>query len=229
MDCEKFEDHCWRDIMAEDTIAAYRTHVRDLYIGKRPALLAIDLYNTVFPAEALPILEATKRWPDTCGDYALQAIEPLRMLFSIVRAKGIPVFHTTRENRGAGREIAMRATNRPHYVPKEGDFDFYPEFSPLDGEIVFYKERASAFFGTSLISYLVRGGIDTLIICGESTSGCVRASVVDGYSFGFHIVIIEEAVFDRCLQSHKINLFDLHHKYADVMHLAELESHLQGA
>jgi nicotinamidase-related amidase len=71
-------------------------------------------------------------------------------------------------------------------------------------------------------------GIGSLIVCGESTSGCVRASVVDAYSNGFHVVVVEECCFDRSLISHKINLFDMHHKYADVMHLDEVKSHFKG-
>ena len=64
-------------------------------------------------------------------------------------------------------------------------------------------------------------------MCGESTSGCVRASVVDAYSYGYHVTVAEECVFDRSDLSHKINLFDMHHKYADVMVLDEIVAHLQ--
>ena len=92
--------------------------------------------------------------------------------------------------------------------------------------MIIYKERASAFFGTPLIAHLKRRGVESLIVCGESTSGCVRASVVDAYSYGFHTVVVEEGCFDRSPLSHAINLFDVHHKYADVMHLAELKRHL---
>jgi nicotinamidase-related amidase len=70
--------------------------------------------------------------------------------------------------------------------------------------------------------------VDSLIICGESTSGCVRASTVDAYSYGFHCVVVEECTYDRSLLSHKVNLFDLHHKYADVTHLDEVLAHLDG-
>jgi len=72
-------------------------------------------------------------------------------------------------------------------------------------------------------------GVDSLIVCGETTSGCVRASVVDAYSNGFHVTVAEECVFDRSLLSHKVSLFDLHHKYADVMHVEEILSHLKPA
>jgi maleamate amidohydrolase len=70
--------------------------------------------------------------------------------------------------------------------------------------------------------------IDSLIICGESTSGCVRASTVDAYSYGFHNVVVEECTYDRASICHKVNLFDLHHKYADVMHIEDVLAHLDG-
>ena len=91
-----------------------------------------------------------------------------------------------------------------------------------------YKERASAFFGTPLIVHLRRLGVESLIICGESTSGCVRASTVDAYSTDSPMSLVEECTFDRSLLSHKVNLFDLHHKYADVMHVDEVIAHLEG-
>ena len=71
-------------------------------------------------------------------------------------------------------------------------------------------------------------GVQSLIVCGESTSGCVRASVVDGYSNGFHLCLVEECTYDRAELTHKVNLFDLHHKYADVMHVDEVVAHLDA-
>ena len=94
--------------------------------------------------------------------------------------------------------------------------------------MVIFKQRASAFFGTPLIAHLAQLGIDTVIIFGESTSGCVRASTVDGYSHGYHMVMAEECCFDRSEISHKVNLFDLHHKYADVMKVEEIVRDLEG-
>lgn len=85
------------------------------------------------------------------------------------------------------------------------------------------KCRASVFFETDLAGHLERLGVGTLVLCGETTSGCVRATAVDAYSHGLHVVVVEEAVFDRSPLSHKISLFDLHHKYADVMTLAQFE------
>jgi nicotinamidase-related amidase len=84
------------------------------------------------------------------------------------------------------------------------------------------------FFGTPLVAHLTQLGVQTLIICGESTSGCVRATAVDAYSLGFHVVLVEECCFDRSILSHKVNLFDMHHKYVDVMHLEQVVAHLDG-
>ncbi len=95
-------------------------------------------------------------------------------------------------------------------------------------DVVITKQRASVFFGTPLTAHLTQLGVQTLIICGESTSGCVRATAVDAYSHGYHVVLVEECCYDRSILSHKVNLFDMHHKYCDVMHVDEVVSHLGG-
>jgi nicotinamidase-related amidase len=82
------------------------------------------------------------------------------------------------------------------------------------------EEQAQPYHGVD--------GVQSLVICGESTSDCVRASAVDAYSNGFHVVLVEECCFDRSVLSHKVNLFDLHHKYADVMHVGEVIAHLDA-
>ena len=122
----------------------------------------------------------------------------------------------------------VRSTHRRMGKEAEELYHIKDELAPLPGELVIYKERASGFFGTPLIAHLRKIGADSLIICGESTSGCVRASTVDAYSYGFHNVVVEECTYDRSMLSHKVNLFDLHHKYADVMHLDEVIEHLAG-
>ena len=130
--------------------------------------------------------------------------------------------------RSTSRPTALRATKRR---PDPKDLEHYairPEFKPQLGDVVITKQRASIFYGTPLIAHLTQLGIRTLILCGESTSGCVRASAVDAYSHGFHVVLAEECCFDRSLLSHKVNLFDLHHKYADVMRIDEVVAHLDG-
>ena len=109
----------------------------------------------------------------------------------------------------------------------EDDFQIYKAFKPREDDLVIVKERASGFYGTPLLVELNRLGVKSLIVCGESTSGCVRASVVDAYSAGYHVCIAEECVYDRSILSHKVSLFDLHHKYADVLNVSDVLAHLK--
>ncbi|MFB5189826.1 isochorismatase family protein [Alicyclobacillus fastidiosus] len=217
-----FEDYCWRTVVPQETLDIYKAYHRELYIGSRPALLVIDLYNCVFPPGPLPLSETVRLHSSSCGANASNAIQPIRDLLAFARERQIPIFHTTSGARRSGQQEHVRATNRNSTEFSVFDYDFYPAFQPQDREQIIYKDRASAFFGTPLIAHLTHLGINTVIVCGESTSGCVRATVVDGYSFGFHMVVFEETVFDRSTLSHQINLFDLHHKYADVLHLCDL-------
>ncbi|MEK7281157.1 MAG: isochorismatase family protein, partial [Chloroflexota bacterium] len=95
-----------------------------------------------------------------------------------------------------------------------------------EGDIVIYKPKASAFFGTPLASLLNALRVDTVLCCGTSTSGCVRASVIDANSYNFHVAVIEECTFDRSQVSHKVNLFDMNAKYADVISLQEAREYI---
>ena len=217
-----FEDHCWRDIVDEETLEIYQPYRREVRVGRTPALLAIDLYNKAYQGGDRPVREVNARYSGACGEHAWKAIEPTRKLFAAARAAGIPVIYTTRHAETAG----VHSTHRRIGTESEELYHIRQEFSPLAGDLVIYKERASAFFGTPLIAHLRKLGAESLIIFGESTSGCVRASAVDAYSNGFHVVLVEECCFDRSMLSHKVNLFDLHHKYADVMHVDEVTAHL---
>lgn len=216
----RFEDHCWRDIIDADILEIYRSYERETYIGKKPALLLIDLYNLVYEGGARPVTELVQTHPSSCGVYAWDAIKPTKELISLARSKNIPLIYSTR---GTDK---VKATFRQRNVESANSYEIKEEFRPAEEDIIIYKERASCFFGTPLIAYLTKMGIDSLIICGESTSGCVRASTVDAYSYGFHAVVVEECTYDRSILSHKVSLFDLHHKYADVMNLQEVKRHL---
>ena len=99
---------------------------------------------------------------------------------------------------------------------------------PKKGEFVVHKARASAFFGTHLITYLVRKNIDCLLVTGTSTCGCVRGTVLDGYSYGYPVFVVEECVFDRARTSHLVNLFEMNAKYATVIQLAEAMNYVNG-
>lgn len=105
------------------------------------------------------------------------------------------------------------------------DTDIVAAVAPRENEIVINKAKPSAFFGTPLLSYLIQFGVDSLVITGGTTSGCVRATVVDAFSYNFRVAVVEEAVFDRGQVPHAINLFDMEAKYADVLSLEELRQY----
>jgi nicotinamidase-related amidase len=210
--------HVWEDIVDEPMKAIYSAYRRDLGIGSRPAVVAIDLYNKVFAGGPLPPHELQAEHPSSCGAYAHAAVPHIAVVLAAAREAGIPVIHLT-ANRTTNRVVA---TNRRSPRGTDQDFDFYAPIAPIAGEPVIEKERASAFYGTQLLPELVMRGVDTLIVVGESTSGCVRASAVDGYSNGFHVVVVEDGVFDRSWLNHQVSLFDLHHKYADVFDSAHV-------
>src|SRR5690606_29047310 len=100
--------------------------------------------------------------------------------------------------------------------------------SPSSADIVIRKTKPSAFFGTPLVASLIDCHVDTVIIVGGTTSGCVRASVIDAFSYGFSVLVVEEAVFDRGSLSHCVNLFDMDQKYANVLTQADIFEYLDS-
>ncbi len=104
--------------------------------------------------------------------------------------------------------------------------DIVDEVAPIPGELVIRKASPSAFWGTPLVGHLIDRGVDTVIVGGESTSGCVRASVIDGSTYRFRMVVAEECVFDRLEVPHAMELFTMNSKYADVRPLAEVLQYL---
>ena len=225
---DDFEDHCWKDVITPDVLEVYSCYRREIFVGPRPALLAVDLYDVVYRGGARPPAELAKTHPNTCGEYAHAAIEPTKRLFAAARGAGLPVFYSTGDVRPESRPGSVNATKRNRPPVDPSDYAIRPEFKPQPHDVVITKQRASVFFGTPLVAHLTQLGVQTLIICGESTSGCVRATAVDAYSHGYHVVLVEECCFDRSILSHKINLFDMHHKYVDVMHVNDVVAHLDG-
>src|SRR6266852_2529428 len=149
----------------------------------------------------------------------------------IIPADVIELYSSYRREVGVGPSPALVAIDLYELVYQGGakpvpqgmndERDLYgirPEFKPRPEDVVITKVRASAFFGTPLAAHLTQLGVQSVIVCGESTSGCVRASAVDAYSHGFHVTLVEECCFDRSPLSHKVNLFDMHHKYRSEEH-----------
>ncbi|MFQ5681934.1 MAG: isochorismatase family protein [Candidatus Binatia bacterium] len=216
-----------------------RAHVvlkppRAIGFGKKPALLLIDLYRWVFGDKPEPVLEAIKTWPGSCGLAAWNAIPHIQTLLRTAREAGIPIIHMT-GLAGAGvdewsfrRDNAANQRNPELQERRRHKFEIIGEVEPLGGEAVLRKLSPSAFWGTPLVGHLNQLGIDTVITCGESTSGCVRASVVDGCTYRFRMIVVEDCVFDRHEACHAINLFDMNQKYADVLPLNEVLHYLHS-
>jgi maleamate amidohydrolase len=225
---DSFEDHCWKDIMPPHVIELYSNYRREVGVGPSPALIAIDLYELVYQGGAKPVPQVMKTHPNSCGEYAWAAIAPTQRLFAAARVAGLPVFYSTGDTRSQSQPKNLRATRRQGVRIDPAMYAIRPEFAPHPEDVVITKVRASAFYGTPLAAHLTQLGVKSVIVCGESTSGCVRASAVDAYSHGFHVTLVEECCFDRSTLSHKVNLFDMHHKYADVLHVDEVVGHLEG-
>jgi nicotinamidase-related amidase len=197
--------------------------------GAAPALVLVDLYRRAFGDIPEPLLESVKTWPNSCGLAGWNALPHIRRLLLEARRLQIPVVHLT----GLGEMPGWNRNPRPGRPLVDGEADrvrrryqIVDEVAPAPNEVVLRKSAPSAFFGTPLAPLLIGLGVDTVVVAGESTSGCVRATVVDAKSYRFRVVIPEECVFDRHEAAHAINLFDMNQKYADVLPLDEVLSYL---
>lgn len=189
--------------------------------GKKPALLMIDFVNAYTtpgaPLYAPGVVEALKKAPS---------------LISAARKHGIPVVHTRilyfAENCVDGGAWVKKAPVMK--AMREGDrlAEFCDGLEPAGDELVIIKQYASAFFGTSLASCLHAAGIDTVVLAGCSTSGCIRATAVDAVQHGFHTIVVRDCVGDRHSDPHEANLFDIDSKYGDVISLDEAITALAG-
>lgn len=183
--------------------------------GESPALLVIDM-QTYIVGDDESIVEAVKKSQIAMGDVAWNAIrDHLQPFLTNVRDVGIPVYHT-------------RVVPERYDDPNHEDLQIVEPMQPEPGETVLTKPYPSAFYGTDLLTKLIRGGIDTLILIGNTTSGCVRATAVDAQQYGFKLVVPEECVFDRIEASHRIGLLDLWMKYAEVAPRADVEDELSA-
>ena len=159
---------------------------------------------------------------------AWDALPHLQAVLGAARAAGIPVIHiTSRSDLGHWRRPIDPAGRAAQPRPDGSDpFEIVPEVAPAPGEPVIRKAAPSAFWGTPLVGYLNQLRVDTVLVVGESTSGCVRATVVDAASHRFRVAVIEECVFDRHEAAHALNLFDMEQKYADVIALDDALTYL---
>jgi nicotinamidase-related amidase len=179
-----------------------------------------------------------KTWPQSCGPAAWEALPNIQKLLESARAAHIPVIHITMLadagmpgwNEAAHRDVPARALpTDPEALDRlRRGPEIVDEVAPIAGEVVLRKTAPSAFWGTPLAAQLNYLGVDTLIVAGESTSGCVRASVVEGAAHRYRMQVVEDCVFDRHKTPHAMNLFDLHQKYADVIPLEDALDYIES-
>ncbi len=191
-----------------------------LQYGKKPAVLVIDM-TYGFVDDAYPLGCSKMGWP---------AVRAIRTLLDKGRAKGLPIFYTRGRMRKTavelGRWKSSRSLEKDIVDPKE--YQIAEEIKPRPDEVEITKIAPSGFFDTPLASLLIYHNVDTVIVTGMTTSGCVRATVVDAFSYNFFVIVPEECVGDRGVVSHKASLFDMHMKYADVKPLSDVISYLDS-
>lgn len=194
-----------------------------LGFGRSPALLLVDFVNGFADPEMFG------------GGNIKEAIARTRPLLAAVRAHGLPIVFTRIVYAADGSQNGQWVRKAPRLAElteEASASQVVDDLAPLSGERVLNKTQASAFFGTGLAGWLQAEGVDTLLVTGATTSGCVRASVVDAISHDLRPVVVEDCVGDRAEGPHRANLFDMAQKYADLvnadMAIAELEG-LLGA
>ncbi len=193
--------------------------------GKKLALVIIDVTYDFVGDKPEPILKSQQRYPLSCGEKGWEAVRQIASLLSLAREKKLPIVYSLAE-----KSIPVEWTRRNFRMEdirkNKGGNEIVKEIAPKEGDIVIRKLGPSIFLSTPLINVLTPLKVDTLLVCGGVTSGCVRASVVDAASYGFNVNVVEECTFDRGEVSHKVNLFDMNSKYASVVSAAEVKKYL---
>ena len=189
-----------------------------LGLGKRPALILVDVING-FIDPVCPL-----------GSESDSVVSACKSLLEVFRRRQLPVFFTTvvYHDDSQARVFRQRVPALNVLQPESEWVKVDPRVAPGDGETVIEKQWASGFFDTDLKQRLIEAGADSIVIGGLTTSGCVRATAVDGLQNDYRVVIAKEATGDRNLAAHESNLFDLQAKYVDVMALEDVVENISG-
>jgi nicotinamidase-related amidase len=210
----------WRDLVPPDELALFEERgfggLQDP--GERVLLLVVDVVESFMGPRPGQDADSVPAYGTACGPIAWERLPTIVGLIDGARAAGVPVAYSKGDpntKRFCGGSIKLTGESQTaRHVHSAG---FPDEIRPRDDEFVLEKTKASAFFGTPLLPYLVRERIDTLLVAGTATSGCVRATVVDAASSNLKVFVVEDACFDRSRFAHAANLLDMHMKYADVI------------
>jgi maleamate amidohydrolase len=191
-------------------------------MGERPAIIVVDM-TYGFVDSAFPLGHSATGYP---------AVTAIRRLLDAARPLGVPIFYS-HSKAGAtacerGRWKGGGSIANPGMLDPKAN-TIAEDIAPQRGDVVIAKTWPSAFFGTDLPSYLIYHRVDTLIVTGMVTSGCVRGTAIDAFSYNLRVIVPEECVADRGQTSHKVALFEIQMKYGDVLPLHQVVSELQSA
>lgn len=229
----------WEKVMPEADREIYKESGfssaggKRLGLGSNPAVIIVDVQHRTV-GDDKPTLQSVREsgFPTSCGDVAWKAVRNIAKLLERARARKVPVFHAIIERQGAvdaglfSKKLAGISTSAIHRPGNKGT-QIPDEIAPQPGEHIISKRQSSAFFGTSLMTQLNMLRVDSLIITGCSTSGCVRATAIDAFSYGILATVVEECCYDRSEFSHNVSLYEINAKYADVLTLAEVQKELE--
>jgi len=204
-------------------------HGKRAGLGERPALVIVDVTYGFVGDRSEPILDSLERWPLSAGEEGWQAVERIRTLVDAVRELAIPVVYTAPVGGPRSGRWADKNSRRSESEGQAERNTIVPAIAPHPGDIVIRKEKPSGFFGTTLAARLIELGVDSLLVTGGTTSGCVRATVVDAFSYNYRVAVVEECVFDRGQASHALSLFDMQQKYADIVSLDKALRYCEAA
>ena len=212
----------WADFLPPEELETYRKAAfgNPIGIGERPALLNVDTTNNfVDPKYKL------------CGAEDPALLAALADLTATFRALSLPIYYSRRDDRAHPTRrgiwnLKLGSAGEFQYTD-DPEADAWPEaYAPTERDIVIEKNKPSPFFETPLESFLRYDSVDTVVVCGVSTSGCVRGAVTDAFSHNFRVIVVAEACGDRSATAHRANLFDMDMKYADVESLADVTAEL---
>ncbi len=209
----------WDKLFENTELAGYKAggHGARIGFGRKPAVVVVDMIN----------LYVSPRFALGHGENTRAVIDANKVLLDAARKGDVPIYYSNVGLRASAPEKGIwgEKVGGAKEITPEADL-VVADLKPRPSDIVVTKEKASVFFGTQLASMLLYQGVDTIIVTGVTTSGCVRATVVDGFSYNFRVIVPAECVGDRTSLPHKVSLFDMDMKYADVMALSEVLTHL---
>ncbi|HEY7296300.1 MAG TPA: isochorismatase family protein [Xanthobacteraceae bacterium] len=238
LDSSRLATELWRCITPEERrIVEAAGYGQRIGFGARPALLVVDVTYGFCGRTPKPILQSIAEQRRSCGESAWDAVECIVPILQHARHAKIPVIFSAMEDPSSpeyepglwgGKNRRGSEDARSVATSNKGENQIVAEIAPAANEMVFAKNKPSMFKDTGLLPYLIAHRVDSLLICGGTTSGCVYATAVDGFSNNYKVAVIADASFDRVQTAHWVFLMDIDMKYGDVVSSAATVEYLNS-